>query len=321
MKVAITGASGAIGSYVIRDLQQCGHDVVAVSRSPTATTGIRHVSAGIDDADTLAAAFDGAEAVVHLAAITSPFRASAANVIAVNVMGTVNVLEAAVAAGARRVVLASSGAATGFSFQLRERRPGYLPLDEQHPCEPDDSYGLSKLLAEMACARWSRAHPLSTICLRINSNWYVDRAGAEAALRGGWGKGLAVEDMWKRYRMQLEQPERPRSSDAPPLPRDLLWAVTDARDAAQAFRLAVENETIQHEVFLINGADTCSRQATESLVGEHYPAVEVRAPLSGHCTLISHQKASARLGYWPRYSWRHSDFADWLQSGASGPDA
>ncbi len=314
MKVAITGASGSIASYVIRELAENGHEPVAVGRNPARAAGILFREASIADAESLTRAFEGVDAVVHLAAITSPYRAAPLELTQVNVIGTANVLEACVQAAVPRMVFASSGAATGFSFPLADRTPQYLPLDEGHPCEPDDSYGLSKLLGEALCARWSRAHELVTVCLRINHNWYVDRAGAEGALGGGWTKGLAVEDLWRRYRLQLADPERARAADAPPLPRDLLWAVTDARDAALAFRLALEADGLRHEVLLINGFDTCSLTPSEELVARHYPGVPVRAGLPGHRTLVSFARATAAIGYEPRFTWRDSEFATWLEA-------
>jgi nucleoside-diphosphate-sugar epimerase len=312
MKIAITGASGSIGSYVIRELHPGGHELVAVGRTPPAADGVRFTEASLADSTSLERGFAGADAVVHLAAVPSPYRAPVEELMEVNLLGTVAVLEAAVAANVGKVVFASSGAATGFSFQSRDRVPEYLPLDEDHPCEPDDSYGLSKLVGEELCARWSRAHGLRTIGLRINHNWCVDRSGAEASLHGGWAKGSSVDDLWQRYRLQLEQPERPRSSSAPPLPRDLLWAVTDVRDGARAFRLALENDTIDHDVFLVNGFDTCSFVPSEQLVAEYFPGVLLREELPGHATLVSHGKATELLGYEPRYTWRESDFATWL---------
>jgi len=313
MRVAITGGSGGIGSYVVRELLAFGHDVVAVGRTPSAVGSVSFAGASLDDAASLARAFAGADAVVHLAAITSPYRAPVQELMDVNVTGTVRVLDAAVAARVPKLVFASSGAATGFSFQLIDLVPRYLPLDEEHPSEPSDTYGISKLVGEQLCGRWSAEHPLATICLRINSNWCVDRPGAEAALHGGWAKGLAVEDLWQRYRLQLEQPERPRAANAPPLPRDLLWAVTDARDAAQAFRLAVESDSV-HGVFHVNGFDTCSWTPSEELVREWFPDVPLREPLAGHATLVSHRRASEELGYRPQHTWRESDFADWLSA-------
>jgi nucleoside-diphosphate-sugar epimerase len=312
MRVAITGASGAIGSYVIRELLAFGHDVVAVGRTPPVVEAVSYARASLEDEASLERAFAGAEAVAHLAAITSPYRAPVQELMEVNVTGTVRVLDAAVLAGVPKLVFASSGAATGFSFQLSDLTPRYLPLDENHPCEPSDTYGISKLVGELLCRRWSSAHPLATICLRINSNWYVDRPGAEAALHGGWARGIAVQDLWQRYRLQLEEPERPRSVDAPPLPRDLLWAVTDARDAAQAFRLALEDGSVEHGVFHVNGSDTCSLEPSEALVGKWFPDVPVREPLPGHATLVSHRRASDLLGYRARHTWRESDFAAWL---------
>ena len=310
MRVALTGASGSIASYVVRELLAHGHEPVSAGRTPPARVEMTHVPASLDDSASLARAFAGAEAVVHLAAVTSPFRAPAEELMEVNVAGTWRVLEAAVAAGARRLVFASSGAATGFSFPVTDRTPRYLPLDEEHPCEPDDTYGASKLVGEELCARWTRAHGLATVSLRINHNWYVDRPGAEAALRGRWGKAFTLEQLWSRYRLQLEQPERPRSADTPPLPRDLLWAVTDARDMATAVRLALERDAIG--VFQINGFDTCSFEPSAELVARHYPDVPLRAPLPGHATLVSYAKATAELGWEPRHTWRESDFAAWL---------
>ena len=313
MKVAVTGASGSIGSYVLAILHERGHELVAVGRTRPRSDNVRFSPASLEDQESLERGFAGADVVVHLAAVTSPLRAPALELLETNVSGTFRVLEAAVRAGVGKVVFASSGAATGFSFPCRDRAPRYLPLDEEHPCDPDDTYGLSKLLGEQACGRWSRAHDLSTISLRINGTWYVDRPGAERALGGGWARDFTIDDLWGRYRFQLEEPDRERStSPGPPPPRDLLWACTDGRDVAEAFRLAVENETIEHDVFFINGFDTCSVTETRALVAEHLPEVEVRKPLSGHATLWSYDRATRLLGYEPKHTWRESDFAEWL---------
>jgi nucleoside-diphosphate-sugar epimerase len=213
-----------------------------------------------------------------------------------------------------KVVFASSGAATGFSFQKRELSPKYLPLDEDHPCEPHDEYGLSKLLAELACKRYTVAHGTQIICLRINHNWYLDWEGARVAVRSGWAKGT-VEELWtKRYRRCLEADESTVwPVPGPPPPKNLLWAVTDARDAAQAFRLAIENDSIRHAVFQINGDDTCSAVETPTLISRHFPAVPLKTRLEGYLSLVSHGQATRQLGYRPHYTWRESDFSEWLQ--------
>ena len=326
LRVLVTGGSGTIGGYVLRELLQAGHSVSSFSRTAPRVEGAGFVQGDIMEPAQLADACQDQDAVIHLAAIPGPGRATPAQLLNVNVIGTVNVLEAAVQAGVGKVVFASSGAATGFSFQKKEIVPRYLPIDEEHPCEPQDEYGLSKLLGELTCKRYSDAFGIQTICLRINNNWYLERTSAEVAVRSGWAQQFTVEELWsKRYRKTIEDAEGDWPSPGPPAPRRILWAFTDARDAAQAFRLALENDTIRHEVFLINGADTCSREPTPLLIdglrsslgegeaNETGPDIPLKVPLEDHTTLWSHAKATRLLGYRPKYTWRQSDFQSWME--------
>ena len=314
MKILVTGGSGTIGGYVLRELIQAGHAVSSFSRTAPRVDGAGFVQGDIMDGEGLAEACEGQEAVIHLAAVPGPGRATPAQLVNINVVGTVHVLEAAVEAGIGKVVFASSGAATGFSFQKHELVPRYLPLDEEHPSEPQDEYGLSKLLAELTCKRYSDAFGIQSICLRINNNWYLERASAEVAVRSGWAQQFTVEELWKRrYRKTIEDAEGEWPTPGPPAPHKILWSFTDARDAAQAFRLAVENDTIKHEVFLINGDDTCSKEPTTALIARHFPELPLKAALEGHASLWSHAKATSVLGYQPRYTWRRSDFQSWME--------
>ena len=316
MNVFVTGGSGTIGGYVLRDLGKAGHSVSCYSRTAPRVAGVRFIQGDIMDLDRLNGACPGYDAIIHLAAVPGPGRATPEQLLHVNVIGTVHVLEAAIRAGVRKVVFASSGAATGFSFQRHRLVPRYLPLDEEHPCEPQDEYGLSKLLAELACKRYSDAYGIQTVCLRINHNWYLNRGEAWVAIRSGWAKSFAtVEDLWsERYLKTIRDPDGigEWAVPGPPTPPSILWAFTDARDAAQAFRLAVENDEIVHEVFLINGDETCSDVETPELLSRHFSSVPLTAALNGHASLWSHEKATRMLGYQPRYAWRETDFGAWL---------
>lgn len=316
MKILVTGASGTLGGYVLRELLGAGHAVTDYSRRAPREGGVEFIQGDIFEVEKLGEACRGRDAVIHMAAVPGPGRASPADLINVNVVGTVHVLEAARGAGVRKFVLASSGAATGFSYQKHAIVPRYLPIDEEHPAEPQDEYGLSKLLAELTCKRYSDAFGMQTVCLRINHNWYIDREGAEAAVGTGWASQLAgVEELWrKRYLKILEEPDGEWPVPGPPRPRNLLWAVTDARDAAHAFRLATEIETIRHGVFLINGDDTCSLEETPVLISRNFPNVPLKVPLRGYASLVSHDKATRMLGYRPQYTWRRSDFRDWMDA-------
>lgn len=323
MRVMVTGGSGIVGGYVRRALAPA-HRLTCFGRTAPAEPWDARTAGDVMDAEALRRACAGHDAVIHLAAVPGPGRAAPADLLAVNVIGTVNVLEAAVACGAGRVVLASSAAATGFSFQHRAIEPRYLPIDEAHPDAPQDEYGLSKLMAEAACKRYTDRYRLTTVCLRINHNWCVDRAGAEVAARCGWAgrAGMTRERLWaERYRRALLDPDGEWPAPGPPPPRNLLWAVTDLRDAADAFGLALTAAGVRHEVFLIAGADTCSLTPTPALLDRHFAGVERRAPLTGFDSLFSSAKAAERLGYRPRSGWRGSDFAAWLQAQPEGAGA
>src|SRR5262245_39190337 len=313
MKILVTGGSGTLGGYVLRELLGFGHEIKCYSRTPPVDLDIPFLAADIADAEALHKACGGQDAIVHLAAVPGPRRASPPQMMAVNVVGTVNVLEAALKNNVRKVVFASSAAALGFTFQKTAMIPRYFPIDEEHPCEPQDEYGLSKLLAELACKSYSEAHGLQTICLRINNNWYLDWEGARRAVQGGWARGSSVEELWtRRYCRTIFEAEKDWPVPGPPSPRNNLWAVTDARDAARAFRLAVEDCRILHDVFFINGEDTCSLAETSTLLSKYYPQVPVKEPLPDFCSLISYGKARRLLDYRPLHSWRRSDFREWV---------
>lgn len=316
LKILVTGGSGTLGGYVLRELVEAGHSVTCYSRSaPAAVAGVSFRAGEIMDAAAVRLACAGQEVVIHMAAVPGPRRATPQQIVNVNVIGTMNVLEAAIQEGIQKVVFASSAAVLGFTFQKKAMSPRYFPVDEQHPCEPQDEYGLSKLLAETACKSYSEAYGIRTLCLRVNNNWYLDRAGASQAVQGGWAKGLTVEELWKRRYLKTIRPaEEEWPTPGPPSPRNNLWTVTDARDAAQAFRLAAEDTQILHDVFFINGSDSCSLEETKALLARHYPKVPVKEGLDVYASLISHQRATKLLGYQPLYSWRSSDFWKWANS-------
>ena len=318
MRILVTGGSGRIGYYVLHDLLSAGHEVSSFGRSKPIVEGVTFVKGDITDIERMKQVCPGYDAIVHLAAVAAPRLGTTEHLMQVNVMGTLNLLEAAVQAGVGKVVFASSGAATGFSFQKYQIVPQYLPLDEEHPAAPQDTYGLSKLLSELTLKRYTEYYGLQTISLRINNNWFLDRRSAGEAIKIGAFRYESIEELWsQRYLENIRDPEEWQLAGVPS-PRQLLWAVTDARDAAQAFRLALENDSIEHEVFQINSSDTSSLMETRELIARYYPSVPLRAPLDRFASLISHDKATRLLGYQPQYTWRQSDFRSWLESRNDG---
>src|SRR4051794_12023329 len=131
MQILLTGGSGTIGAYVLRELLAGGHTVTCYSRTtPPLVEGAGFIAGDIMDLESLTRACRGCEAIVHLAAVPGPRRATPERLMTINVVGTVHVLEAALRHGIPKVVFASSGAAAGFTFQTRPIVPRYFPIDE-----------------------------------------------------------------------------------------------------------------------------------------------------------------------------------------------
>ena len=90
----------------------------------------------------------GADAVVHLAAIPAANIHTPEVTFQNNVMSTYNILEAAGGLGIKKAVIASSESSYGIVFAIHLLGPRYVPMDEDHPQLPQDSYGLSKAVNE-----------------------------------------------------------------------------------------------------------------------------------------------------------------------------
>ena len=150
MRMLVTGGAGFIGHHLVRALIDRGDDVVVLDDLSTGDrrrltayeSRIRLLVGDVRDRETVKAAVDGVEVVLHEAAVPSVARSIAdprrSN--DVNVNGTVELVLAAAAAGVRRVVLAGSSSVYGSS--------GVLPRREDQPTDPRSPYAASKLAAE-----------------------------------------------------------------------------------------------------------------------------------------------------------------------------
>jgi nucleoside-diphosphate-sugar epimerase len=135
--VAVTGAAGFIGSAVCRRLVAEGHHVVGIDLDPGAAakvtgTGAQFRCADVSDRGTVRGAIDGAELVVHTAALL-PGSGGMADSVRVNVGGTENVCIAARDGDATRVVHLSSVAAWGYDFKTNITEDEPLAAHSPHP--------------------------------------------------------------------------------------------------------------------------------------------------------------------------------------------
>jgi UDP-glucose 4-epimerase len=169
-RALVTGGAGFIGSHVVDSLLRDGHDVLVVDDLSTGevgrlASGARLAQVDITDNAALAAAFDQFEpqAVYHLAAQAS-VTASVADPgrdCAVNVLGTLNVCEAARRHSAPLVFTSTGGALYGDDAPI--------PTAEDQLPLPLSPYGASKLAAEAYVRSWSAAHGVPNAVMRLGN--------------------------------------------------------------------------------------------------------------------------------------------------------
>lgn len=278
MRIALTGASGKLGSVVLTHLRDAGHEVMALDAVGQRGAGFTQIDL-TDYGQTVDALFgiddrvDGFDAVVHLAAAPAggilPDSATFHN----NMTATFNVFQGARRAGIKTIVYASSETLLGIPFDID---PPYLPVDEEYPVRPESMYSVVKALEEELARKLVRWDPqLSISGLRFSNvmhpSDYADFPGYDAD---------AMSRKWN------------------------LWGYIDARDGAQAVLKALELAKPGFEAYIIANADTVMTRSTASLAAEVFPEVEVTRELGENETLLSIEKARRVLGYEPVHSWR-----------------
>ena len=147
-RIVVTGGSGRLGQFVIRELLAHRYEVLSLDRVPPREKLCPSWLADLRHSGDLFEALKNAYGIIHLGAYQAPNLAPDAETFGNNVTSTYNVLRAAADSGVKKVVIASSTAAFGFIYAKNLWPPDYLPLDESHPSKPQDSYGLSKVIGE-----------------------------------------------------------------------------------------------------------------------------------------------------------------------------
>ncbi|PKP41359.1 MAG: epimerase [Bacteroidetes bacterium HGW-Bacteroidetes-10] len=166
-KILVTGGAGFIGSNLVKQLLKEENSVTILDnffsgyRSNLDPFQQVHIVEGdVRDKAAVELAMRGAEVVFHLAASVGNKR-SIDNPITdaeINVLGTINVLEAARKEGVRKIVTSSSA---GIFGELKT-----MPIKEDHPIEPDSPYGCTKLCEEKLCLSYAKLYDIEAVCLR-----------------------------------------------------------------------------------------------------------------------------------------------------------
>jgi nucleoside-diphosphate-sugar epimerase len=274
-RVLVTGASGTIGSATTEYLVANGIAVTALSLAGPFPPGADRVFEGdATSTEDVARAFDGVDAVVHLAAIPHPNLGTPQKVFSTNVVSTFTVLAQAGEQNVKRAVIASSINAIGYPFNRHRPKPAYFPLDEAMPPDTEDAYSLSKIVdeatARMAARRWG----IDVVALRFP---FV-------------GQGERLLDRARHVRSK---------------PADYVaeaWAYLDLRDATRAVLLSLLAPVSGCEVIGLSARDTFLETPTADALAEYAPGAPVRAEILGRTAAIDTSRAQTILGFIPAHS-------------------
>jgi UDP-glucose 4-epimerase len=173
MRILVTGSSGWLGQSLVLRLSEEGHDVVGMDPVPSRIT---QIVGSVADREVVHAAIHdfGVDAIVHAGALHKPNLEThtASDFVTVNVQGTLNLLEEAVAPGSKvsRFVLTSTTSLM-ISREIRAGTAGGAKkaawiTEELTPLLPRNIYGVTKLSAEHVCRLFHELHGLPVIILR-----------------------------------------------------------------------------------------------------------------------------------------------------------
>jgi nucleoside-diphosphate-sugar epimerase len=276
MNVLVTGGSGRIGRYVVRELAAAGHTVTNADLAPLAGLPGGFLRVDLTNAGDVyqMLSYTKSEAVVHLGAWANAGVVPDTRTYGDNVRGAYNVFQACADLSIQRIVYASSAQVYGFA----QAAPLYTPVDEDHPLRPCNSYALAKVAAEQAADYFIKQFGLNILSFRFMG-----------------------------VRMPSEIANEIEAMTANPASGAwLLWTRTDARDAALACRLAIEATNVPSGPYNITGERVVLDQPASDLVATHFGANTAIRDLQGNASPLSTARAQAAFGYRPRYIWSQS---------------
>lgn len=287
-RILVTGSAGRLGRSVVAVLRERGDDVVEVDLAVPDDNPEAIATDLTDPAAASAVVAEArADAVIHLAAIAVPFSAPEQHILRTNATLAINVMQAAVDAGVRKIVTASSPTVFGYGSPAGWT-PERLPLDEQVEPRPWNAYALSKLVAERTMQMFA-AQQGDAVRLAAFRPCYV----------------IAPEE-WGGEPTQQGHTVLERLDD-PALSAPALFNYVDARDVGAFLQTLVGglDDIPNAQTFIVGAADALARRPLAELMPQYWPqTAAVAAELTGTSPAFSIEKARRMLGWEPEHDWR-----------------
>ena len=291
MRILFTGGAGKAGRHVVPYLAARGHRVLNVDLLPLEAEGVDNRIVDLTDAgqvyDTMLnyAGFDELDpgdgrprfdAVVHFAAVPRILLKPDNECFRVNTLSTYNVIDAALKFGVRKVIFASSETTYGVCFADGERQPDYIPIDEDHPTIPEDSYAMSKVVNEVTARSFHARSGADIYGLRINNV-------------------IEPHEYARMFPDFLNAPEKRRRN---------IFAYIDARDLGQMVECCLATDGLGFQMFNVANPDHSVATPTADLIARFYAGVPQHREMGETETFYAIDKARELLGFAPAHSWR-----------------
>ena len=292
MRILFTGGSGKAGKHSINYLLDQGHSVLNLDKvyldHPKVSTRFADISDAGQVFDVMQSYANYSEladgtgvpsfdAVVHFAAIPRLLMTSDNECFRINTMGTYNVIDAAIKMGVPKIIFASSETTYGICFANGEVKPEYLPIDEEHPTIPEDSYAMSKVVNEATAKSFQRRSNVDIYGLRINNV-------------------IEPHEYSEKFPAFMENPD---------LRKRNIFSYIDARDLGQMVEKCLQKNGLGFQIFNVSNNNHSVNLSSEELMKLYYEDVPLKQndiPDS----FYSNEKAKRLLGFKPMFDWNEA---------------
>ena len=290
MRILFTGGSGKAGKHSINYLVEHGHSLLNLDQvnleHPKVLTRFADITdagqvfdvmgsyANYDELDK-AIGIPKFDAVVHFAAVPRLLMTSDNECYRVNTLGTYNVIDAAIKMGVQKVIFASSETTYGICFADGELKPNYLPIDEEHPTIPEDSYAMSKVVNEATAKSFQRRSGIDIYGLRINNV-------------------IEPHEYIENFPKFLKDPD---------LRRRNIFSYIDARDLGQMVQKCLNTDGLGFQIFNASNDDHSVGLSSKELIDRYYKDVPIQSDKIPQ-SFYSNEKAKRLLGFKPEHCWR-----------------
>jgi nucleoside-diphosphate-sugar epimerase len=282
--VLVTGAGGLLGGAVVEHLLDLGVGVTAMLHRPADSPAGRVVVGDMTDPGFVRDAVEGADAVVHCAALRAPMMGTAEAVFCGNTAGTFTVLEQAGLAGIRRAVVSSSYSVLGLTFAPVVRHPAYLPIDEATPLQVEDAYAHSKQVDELTAELMWKRHGMTIVALRL-------------PFLGGMSDTIPA-----RAAQIARDPASSRAARE-------FWTYLETRDAARACVLGLTEPPPGCHIVTVAAPNTLAPYPTEQLLDAYHPEVPRRRRFPGRSAPFNLDRARDLLHFTAELLWETEERA------------